>query len=562
MSTANDLVTTEQVVLDQIKHEISNYDDVVDSAKMAVDAEKTMTLREGLRKYPRAVLWSVLLSTAIIMEGFDVVLINNFYALPQFAQKYGIQLPNGKYTITAPWQAGLSNGAQVGEIIGLCINGWSSERFGYKKTMIAALSMMIVAIFIPFFAKNIETLLVGEILQGIPWGVFQTLTTAYAAEISPVALRPYLTAYVNLCWVLGQVIASGVLRGVLTWDSQWAYRLPFALQWLWPAPILIGTIFAPESPWWQVRKGREDEARKTIRRLFSNPSDEEVENSVSMMVHTNAIEKTLSEGTSYWDCFRGVDLRRTEIASGAWMIQNLCGSAFMGYSTFFLEQAGLATSYAFDLSIAQYALGACGTLSSWFLMSRIGRRRLYLAGLFGMICLLLVIGGMGFISTSNSGAQWAIGAMLLAYTALYDATVGPVCYTIVGEISSTRLRAKTVVIARVAYNIIGILNSIIMPYFLNSTELNWGAKTGLFWCGFCCLCFVWTFFRLPEAKGRTYGELDVLFENKVSARKFATTVVDQFAGHGSSSTPPQNVEDYDEKKYGGSKNDVVHLESI
>lgn len=178
----------------------------------------------------------------------------------------------------------------------------------------------------------------------IPWGIFQTLTTAYAAEVSPVALRPYLTAYVNLCWVMGQLIASGVLRSALSMEGQWAYRLPFALQckcshprkWpsltkasntgIWPIPILIGCLFAPESPWWQVRKGRHDDARRTIRRLFSNPSDEEVENSLSLMKHTNAIEKTMAEGTSYWDCFRGVDLRRTEIAAAAWMVQNLCGS--------------------------------------------------------------------------------------------------------------------------------------------------------------------------------------------------------------------------------------------
>lgn len=71
------------------------------------------------------------------MEGFDIVLINNFYALPQFAQRYGVELQDG-WSITAAWQAGLTNGANVGEIIGLCINGWASERFGYKKTMIGA----------------------------------------------------------------------------------------------------------------------------------------------------------------------------------------------------------------------------------------------------------------------------------------------------------------------------------------------------------------------------------------------------------------------------------------
>lgn len=271
------------------------------------------------------------------------------------------------------------------------------------------------------------------------------MTTAYASEVSPVALRPYLTAYVNLCWVLGQVIASGVLRGVLNWDSEWAYRVPFALQWIWPLPILIGCFFAPESPWWLVRTGKIDQARRAIRRLNSNPTEAEVNASVALMIHTNALEKSITEGTSYWDCFRSVDLRRTEIAAGVWAIQNLCGSAFMGYSTFFLEQAGLATSNAFNMSIAQYAIGALGTISSWFLMSRVGRRRLYLVGLIGMFIMLVVIGGMGWISKENTGSQWAIGAMLLCYTALYDSTVGPVCYCLVAEISSTRLRAKTVV---------------------------------------------------------------------------------------------------------------------
>lgn len=84
--------------------------------------------------------------------------------------------------------------------------------------------MMIAFIFIPFFAHNLQTLLVGDILQGIPWGVFQTMTTAYASEVCPVALRAYLTTYVNLCWVFGQLIATGVLTSFLKRTDQWAYR--------------------------------------------------------------------------------------------------------------------------------------------------------------------------------------------------------------------------------------------------------------------------------------------------------------------------------------------------
>ena len=59
---------------------------------------------------------------------------------------------------------------------------------------------------------------------------------------------------------------------------------------------------------------------------------------------------------------------------------------------------------------------------------------------------------------------------------------------------------------------------------------NWGAKSGFFWAGLCGLLFVYCFFRLPEPKGRTYGELDILFENHVAARKFSSTNATQFMG--------------------------------
>ena len=78
-------------------------------------------------------------------------------------------------------------------------------------------------------------------------GVFQTLTTTYAAEVTPVVLRPYLTTYVNLCWVIGQLIAAGILKGFLNKPTEWAYRVPYAIQWIWPVPIFIVCWFAPES---------------------------------------------------------------------------------------------------------------------------------------------------------------------------------------------------------------------------------------------------------------------------------------------------------------------------
>lgn len=190
--------------------------------------------------------------------------------------------------------------------------------------MIGALTFMTAVIFIPFFAPNIIVLEIGQILCGVPWGMFQTLAISYSSEVCPTSLRGYLSSFCNICWVIGQILASGVLRGMLSNETEWSYRIPFALQWLWPVPIAMACLFAPESPYWLVRKNRFDDAMNSVRRLQSkSESEETVAATVSMIRLTNEQEKAVQEGTSYLDCFKGVDLRRTEVACVTWVCQNV-----------------------------------------------------------------------------------------------------------------------------------------------------------------------------------------------------------------------------------------------
>jgi MFS transporter, SP family, general alpha glucoside:H+ symporter len=89
-------------------------------------------------------------------------LVNNFYAFDQFNRKYGEQGSNGEWQVPAAWQAGLSNGAIVGEIIGLAINGWASEKFGYRWTVMICLALVAAFTAIFFTAQTVVHLQVGE----------------------------------------------------------------------------------------------------------------------------------------------------------------------------------------------------------------------------------------------------------------------------------------------------------------------------------------------------------------------------------------------------------------
>ncbi|KAH7370202.1 hypothetical protein BKA65DRAFT_487860 [Rhexocercosporidium sp. MPI-PUGE-AT-0058] len=172
-----------------------------------------------------------------------------------------------------------------------------------------------------------------------------------------------------------------------------------------------------------------------------------------------------------------------------------------------------------------------GVFGAWFLMSvGLGRRSLYLYGLCGLFSMLLILGFLGLVPESGrKSGSLATGSIMLVWALFYQLTVGTVCYSLVAELSTRRLQIKTIVLGRNLYNVVGIICSVLTPYMLNPGACNWGNYAGFFWAGICFCCIVYTYFRLPEPAGRSFAELNLLFERGVSARKFASTHVDVFA---------------------------------
>jgi SP family general alpha glucoside:H+ symporter-like MFS transporter len=150
-----------------------------------------------------------------------------------------------------------------------------------------------------------------------------------------------------------------------------------------------------------------------------------------------------------------------------WAAQILCGNAILGYSVVFLEAAGFAPVAALNLNIALSACYIVGGIICWFLFPRFGRATIYMSGLTFMFFCLVAIGGLGFSTSKN--AELAIGILLIVSTLANMITIGPVCYPIVSETPSGRLRYKTITIGRFVYNLTGIFSNSVTPRMISAS---------------------------------------------------------------------------------------------
>lgn len=202
-----------------VKAAVTVNEHTIIDANEANDQEHRITFRQALQLYPKAIFWSVILSAVVIQEGYDTKLISALFAQPAFLHDFGQKAKKG-YEISAAWQAGLTNGSAVGQLLGLLIAGHLTERYGFRRTMIGGLIASACCIFIPFFAQSLTVLEVGQVLfgecihfrvtaglfdvevsqrrmsvallsriPGVPLGFFQVTTVIYALEVRKVAVR-------------------------------------------------------------------------------------------------------------------------------------------------------------------------------------------------------------------------------------------------------------------------------------------------------------------------------------------------------------------------------------
>jgi SP family general alpha glucoside:H+ symporter-like MFS transporter len=403
---------------------------------------------EGIKKRPLAFLWCVYAIWVILLTSFDNQAAGTVLGIPAFRKDFGTPY-QGDYVLPAKWQSAYSGAPVASAVIGSLGTGYLADIIGRKYMFALTYVFCFVGITLEVVATTNEIFFAGKFIAGFAIGGFITTSMTYIGEVAPLALRGVLTAASAIAFTLGPFIVSLIVNSTGNQDSRWAYRTVFVCQYGFSGAGALGLIFMPESPWYLINHGYEEKAIRSLHRL--GYKEDETTKRMAVIKTTLDEIKQETDGVTYLECFRKSNLRRTIISVAPLSIQALCGVFFVAaYSTYYQQLAGYSTKASFHLAIVQQVLSMLGNITSWFLIDRVGRRDLTFWGMFFLTVLLFVTGGLAVAATP--GAIKGTVALMLVYCYAYNVTIGATAYSLLTEVATSRLRAKTASLALALQN--------------------------------------------------------------------------------------------------------------
>ncbi|MEX5308189.1 sugar porter family MFS transporter [Kocuria sp. CPCC 205297] len=353
--------------------------------------------------------------------------------------------------------------ALLGAAVGAFFGSRIADRTGRIPIMkIAALLFLLSAIGCGF-TQSIEWLVFWRVVGGIGVGVASVIAPAYIAEVSPAHLRGRLGSLQQMGIVLGIFLSLLIDALLAHWAGGAANELWFGLAaWRWmflvmavPAVLYgIGAFLIPESPRYLVSVGRPDEARAVLSRIHG---DDAVDARVSKIRSTVDNERKP----------RFSDLRGSMaglkpvvwVGIGLAALQQFVGiNVIFYYSNVLWESVGFKESDSFTISVATSVVNVAVTIVAIFLVDRIGRRPLLLAGSAGMALSLGVMSVVFATATKVmvdgqltpelgpvAGPVALIAANL--FVVFFGVSWGPLMWVLLGEMFPNRIRGAALAVA-------------------------------------------------------------------------------------------------------------------
>lgn len=385
--------------------------------------------------------------------------------------------------------------------------GTICQAIGRKRTMLILVVPFTIGYALIIFASNVVMLMIGRFILGIAGGAFCVAAPTYTAEIAQSDIRGTLGGYFQLMLVVG-VLVSYILGG---YTSVFVFTIILAI-----IPLVFGAIFVfmPETPVYLISKGRKDEAAASLQWLRGSQYDctAELAELQAQQEEARASKTSLSAALA-----RRSTLKAIFISLGLMFFQQMSG---INAVIFFTKDIFDAADTGIDSGIATIIVGVMQVVAvfiSTLIVDKLGRRLLLLPSIVVMTICTLVLGGYFYAKQQNASSVSNLGIIpvvsLCVFIILFSIGFGPIPWMMMGELFANDIKS-------VAGSAAGTFNwslAFLITYSFETLKATFGdGQTFWIFSGFCVVGIVFVFIFVPETKGKSLAEIQLMLGGEKS----------------------------------------------
>ncbi|CAH7666752.1 general substrate transporter [Phakopsora pachyrhizi] len=452
------------------------------------------------------------------LYGYDASYISGTKEIKNWLHTFGERDANGEYSLSTSNNSLVTSTLPVGTFAGALLAYPVGDILGRRWGIISSCAIFCVGVALQTASTTVPIFAVGRVFAGLGIGLTSCLVPMYQSECAPKWIRGAVVSCYQWAINIGLLVAAIVVQLTKDINNSGSYRIPLGLEFIWAFILSLGLFLLPESPKYLIFKGCEQEAKVSIGRLLSVPTDSHlVQEELDEVNESLKAERDLAR-SSYIDCFRsgpGKYRLRTLTGMSLQALQQLSGINFIIYfGTSFFKRSGI--NNAFLIAIIINLVIVVMALPGVWLVDKTGRRSLLLVGSAVMTLCEFIIAIIGVkVDSSEVTGQRTLVAFVCIYIGAFAATWGPIVWVVTSEIYPLAIRAKAMSISTASNWAWNFIIAYSTPYLVDSGPGKAGLNSKVFfiWGAFCASGFLFTFLFVPETKGLSLEQVDQLYKS-------------------------------------------------
>ncbi|KAF1831607.1 general substrate transporter [Decorospora gaudefroyi] len=455
------------------------------------------------------VLVTIVAVTDFLLFGYDQGVMSGIISAPSFVRAFPEVEGDSTY------EGFVVSIYAVGCFLGACFIFIFGDKLGRRRSIFLGASVMIIGVIIqiatiPVGGGATAQFIIGRCITGVGNGINTSTIPTYQAECCKAKNRGKVICIEGSMVAIGTLIAYWIDYGCLYGPDDFTWRFPIAFQCVFAIIVIVMMISLPESPRWLLTHHREDDAATVLAGLNGVPrNDPEVV--IQMQVIRDAVSASGGGGKVPTKALltngKSQHFRRAILGASSQMMQQLSGCNAVIYYFPILCQDVLGTDHNLALllggvNMIVYAIFAT---TSWFLIERIGRRKLYLIGTVGQMLSMVLVFACLIPGTEAAAKGAAVG--LFTYIAFFGATWLPLPWLYPAEINPLKTRQKANAFSTINNWLWNFFIVMITPVLI--TNIRWG--TYLLFGALNASFIPIIYFFYPETAGRSLEEIDLIF---------------------------------------------------